>query len=176
MEGTSSVLGIVLCNDNPLQHSIDQTISEALMKEDYVTVHRRARLLAESGDANAQVLLGALFQEGWGTAKDLGEAVQWYRNASEQGHPVAQCLLANRYRDGEGGLCKDLEQTRALYLKAAKQNYATAFMLLLQWFTGGRLDQIWSKHTNGQNLLLPISRLPATSLSWCRRLSFSRKA
>jgi TPR repeat protein len=129
MEGTSGVLGMLFSDDNPLRDSIDQTISEALMNDDYVSAHRRARLLAESGNANAQVLLGALFQDGCGTDVDYGEAVKWYRNASEQGHPVAQVLLANRYRDGEG-ICKDLEQTRALYLKAAEQNYATAYYAL----------------------------------------------
>ena len=127
--GRSNALDILLSDDNPLRDSIDQTISEALMNGDCVTPHHRARLLAESGDANAQVLLGALFQDGRGTATDYGEAVKWYRDASEQGHPVAQLLLANRYRDGEG-VCKDLEQTRALYHKAARQNYATAYYAL----------------------------------------------
>lgn len=129
MAGIEGALAMLFSDDNPLRDSIDQIISEALMNDDYVTAHHRARLLAERGDANAQVLLAALFQLGWGTATDYGEAVKWYRNASEQGHPVAQVLLANRYRDGEG-VFKDLEQMRALYHKAAKQNYATAYYAL----------------------------------------------
>lgn len=126
MERNSSVLGMVLGDDNPLRDSIDQTIIDALRNDDLVNAHYRARLLAERGDANAQVLLGALLQDGSGTASDYSEAVKWYQSASEQGHPVAQVLLANRYQRGEG-VRKDPDKTWALYQSAADQNYAEAY-------------------------------------------------
>ena len=133
MAGESIVVGLVLCDDNPLRDKLDETIIEAYGNGDCVTAHRRSRLLAEQGDASAQVFLGALFQDGWGTARDYDEAVKWYRTASEQGHPVAQLLLANRYRDGQG-VCEDREKSLELYHRAANQNYATAQYALAATF------------------------------------------
>jgi hypothetical protein len=130
MAGESCVVGLVLCDDNPLRDRLDETIIEAYGNGDYVVTHRRSRFLAEQGDASAQVFLGALFQDGWGTARDYNEAVRWYRSASELGHPVAQLLLANRYQFGEGGLRKDYDKAWELFYKAADQNYATAYYAL----------------------------------------------
>lgn len=150
MERNSSVLGMVLGDDNPQRDCIDQTIIEAIENDDLVTAHCRARLLAEHGDANAQVLLGALFQDGCGTASSYSEAVKWYKSASEQGHPVAQVLLANRYQWGEG-VRKDPNKTWELYQIAADQNYAEAFygLATLHYFVSGPKNLIeaykWAK-------------------------------
>ena len=125
MQGQSGARFMVLCNDNPALDKIDCDIVEAIYNEDYVGAHCKLILLAEEGDANAQVLLGALFQDGWGAKKNYDEAVKWYRSSSEQGHPVAQILLANRYRDGEG-VREDPDKMLELYYEAANQNYGTA--------------------------------------------------
>jgi TPR repeat protein len=134
--GNTSVLGMVLGDDNPLRDSIDQTTIKALVSDDLVTANCRMRLLAERGDANAQVLLGALIQDGCGTTTDGNEAAKWYQSASEQGHPVAQVLLANRYRDGEG-VPKDPEKMWVLYQRAADQRYAEAYygLAVMHFFT-----------------------------------------
>lgn len=48
---------------------------------------------AKAGDANAQNLLGALYQTGSGVGRDLPEAARWYSKAVDQGHPAAQANL-----------------------------------------------------------------------------------
>ena len=129
-------LSIVLCEDNPLRDSIDIAIREAVWKNNDGAAHRMLRGPAEQGDADAQVLLGALFDDGCGTAENHKEAVRLYRKASDQGHPVAQLLLANRYRDGEG-VAKSQEKMLELYYKAANQGYATAQYALVAIFYFG---------------------------------------
>uniref|UniRef100_UPI00260B7424 tetratricopeptide repeat protein n=1 Tax=uncultured Neisseria sp. TaxID=237778 RepID=UPI00260B7424 len=44
--------------------------------------YRRA---AEQGHAQAQVLLGVMYENGQGVRQDYAQAAQWYRRAKEQG-------------------------------------------------------------------------------------------
>ena len=43
-----------------------------------------------------------MYANGTGVAKDVAEAVTWFRKAAEQGHPPAQYLLGYYYALGEG--------------------------------------------------------------------------
>ena len=58
--------------------------------------------LAEQGDANAQALLGKMYEEGVGVKQDNVKAVKWYRRAAEQGNAEAQSMLGVGYLFGEG--------------------------------------------------------------------------
>ncbi|HJN74928.1 MAG TPA: SEL1-like repeat protein [Myxococcota bacterium] len=49
--------------------------------------------MADSCITNAQVALGWRYQTGSGVAKDLAEAVRWYRKAAQQGTTDAQRAL-----------------------------------------------------------------------------------
>ena len=55
---------------------------------------QRLRQAAAQGDSEAQFNLGRVYDNGEGVAKDLAEAVKWYRLASEQGLAEAQSALA----------------------------------------------------------------------------------
>lgn len=55
---------------------------------------RLLKPLAEQGTPEAQSLLGSLYQLGLGTTVDRGEAMRWYRAASDQGVGVASNNLA----------------------------------------------------------------------------------
>jgi TPR repeat protein len=49
---------------------------------------------AEKGDASAQILIGGCYEGGLlSTSIDSTEAAKWYRNAAEQGLPLASSLL-----------------------------------------------------------------------------------
>jgi len=50
-------------------------------------------LLAELGDASAQVTLGVNYGWGRGVPQDYAEAVKWYRKAAAQGNVDGQRLL-----------------------------------------------------------------------------------
>ena len=60
------------------------------------------RTRAEQGDAEAQFLLGVMYDDGRGVPQDAVEAVRWYRLAAEQGHTVAQNTLGDMYDTGAG--------------------------------------------------------------------------
>ena len=49
---------------------------------DYATALQEWRPLAEQGDADAQTLIGMMYNEGLGVPKNDAEAVKWYRKAA----------------------------------------------------------------------------------------------
>lgn len=83
------------------------------------------RKAAEQGLAEAQCVLGVMYDTGNGVPKDSAEAVKWYRKAAEQGFAKAQCTLGVRYANGEG-VPKDSAEAVKWYRKAAEQGYAAA--------------------------------------------------
>ena len=58
---------------------------------------------AERGDKQAQMWLGASFEQGRFGKIDFQEALKWFRKAAAQGDPDAQFCLGQMYEDGEGG-------------------------------------------------------------------------
>jgi uncharacterized protein len=50
---------------------------------DYATALRLVSPLAEQGHASAQALLGVMYSEGQGVARDYVVAVSWFRKAAE---------------------------------------------------------------------------------------------
>ena len=80
---------------------------------------------AEAGDAEAQVRLGTIYDQGHGVTKDSAEAVRWFRKAADQGHARGQFILGGMYGNGTG-VSKDLAEAAKWYRKAADQGYAVA--------------------------------------------------
>jgi TPR repeat protein len=70
---------------------------------DYATALQEWRPLAEQGDAEAQILIGSIYDNGAeGVPQNYTEAVKWYRMAAEQGHAKAQSNLGFMYANGKG--------------------------------------------------------------------------
>ncbi|MFT5425784.1 MAG: hypothetical protein ACI9ZT_000717 [Gammaproteobacteria bacterium] len=84
---------------------------QAYLAKDYETALAILKPLAESGDSQAQVTLGIMYDFGQGVSKDPTEAIKWYIKAAEQGIPVVQHDVGVKYFEGQG-----VEQD---YLKAA---------------------------------------------------------
>lgn len=95
------------------------------------------RTAAEKGDADAQLRLASMFDEGRGVTKDLGQAVDWYRKAAEQGSAKAQFRLGLMFAEGRG-ITKDDTQAFDWYTKAAEQGYADAQFQLGSMMEEGR--------------------------------------
>ncbi len=76
--------------------------ADAYEKGDYATALKEWRLLAEQGDAGAQVMLGVMYDYGRGVSQDYKEAVRWFRLAAEQGYAGAQYNLGFMYVTGRG--------------------------------------------------------------------------
>ncbi len=69
----------------------------AYQRGDYATAIRELRPLAEQGVAEAQFLLGVMYDKGLGVPQDYAEAVGWWRKAAEQGYAKAQYSLGVMY-------------------------------------------------------------------------------
>jgi TPR repeat protein len=74
----------------------------AYIRGDYGTALQEWRPLAEQGDADAQLNLGFMYDNGYGVPQDFEEAVTWYRRAAEQGNNRAQYNLGILYEIGRG--------------------------------------------------------------------------
>lgn len=58
--------------------------------------------LATSGDVDAAYNLAVIHEHGDGVAKNLPEALKWYRVAAEKGDRTSQSRLGTMYLNGEG--------------------------------------------------------------------------
>lgn len=76
---------------------------------------------AEAGDADAQVIVGEIYERGMGTAPDYAKAAEWYRKAAEQGNEKAQTNLGYLYEQGLG-VKQDMVAAINWYRKAAGDN------------------------------------------------------
>ena len=56
---------------------------------------------ARQGDAQAQVQLAYLYEDGCGVRPDHKKELYWYRKAARQGSPDAQCALGVIYWNGD---------------------------------------------------------------------------
>jgi uncharacterized protein YdaT len=74
----------------------------------------QAFAVANQGDANAQSLLGKIYEEGRAVPQNYPEAVRWYRKAAEQGDKFAQLSLGMMYKEGKGVAQDDVEAARWL--------------------------------------------------------------
>ncbi len=82
---------------------------------------------AQKGDMYAQLMLGALFEDGTDPdiPQDSKEAAKWYAKAAKQGYPKAQHNLALLYEDGRG-VPQSYTEAAKWYAKAAKAGFSEA--------------------------------------------------
>ncbi len=81
---------------------------------------KETKIEAEQGDAEAQNLLGWMYEYGRGVAEDKVEAAKWFRKAAKQGYARAQHWLGLTYYKGDG-VPRDYEEAVKWFRKAAEQ-------------------------------------------------------
>ena len=81
--------------------------------------------LAETGDPTAQYLLGNLYADGKGVARDDAAAFKWFRLAADQGNAAAQYNVAASYAAGVGVAKSEVEAAR-WFRRAAEQGMPVA--------------------------------------------------
>jgi uncharacterized protein len=74
----------------------------AFRRGDYPTAARILLPLAEQGNAEAQALVGFMYEFGRGLTQNAVVAVHWYECAAEQGNTTAQYQLGLMYDKGQG--------------------------------------------------------------------------
>jgi hypothetical protein len=96
-----------------------------------------AEKAADSGDANAMVNLGLMYENGNGIAQDYAEAVRWYRKAADAGYALGMSNLGTTYRDGKVVVQDDAEAVR-WFRKAADDGSAMGMVNLGWMFENGK--------------------------------------
>jgi uncharacterized protein len=76
--------------------------AKAYNRGDYGTALREWRPLAEQGNADAQLNMGFMYDNGYGVPQDYKKAITWYRRAAEQDNKRAQYNLGLMYDMGYG--------------------------------------------------------------------------
>ncbi|KAG2381551.1 hypothetical protein C9374_005935 [Naegleria lovaniensis] len=99
---------------------------------------------AHQGHAQAQYLLGDMYQHGREMERNLSTARHWYERAAQQGHDQAQNNLAYMLKMGEGGK-KDLSLAFEWFDKSAQQGNSEAQYYLGQWYEDGDKDGMVKK-------------------------------
>ena len=111
----------------------DRKEAEVLLNEafslygqgDIVASTERLRRSAELGNAWAQLYYGERLLNGFGTERNLPEAVKWFREAAAQRCPEAFCQLAACYENG-AGVEKDLAKAETWYREALEDSYSAS--------------------------------------------------
>ena len=98
---------------------------QALAIGQFDRVHAELAPLVRAGDARALNLLGVLYQNGWGLARDPAAAAGFYRRAAEQGLTRAIHNLGRMYRSGLG-VPPDAGEAARLWKIAGRQGYVTS--------------------------------------------------
>lgn len=132
---------------------------EAVHKNDYSLAYKLFLVAANAGDAEAQDNLAILIREGKGTAKNLTEAVGWFRKAAEQGLADAQYQLGNMYEFGMG-VQQSYAEAAQWYKKSAEQGHASAQTNLAVLYANGQgvkqdivLAYVWSNLAASQGVM-----------------------
>lgn len=109
---------------------------EAYKQKDYAAAMREWRPLAEQGDADAQLMLGRLYEWGRGVVKNKNEAIKWYRLAAEGGDWRGQDWMANAYFIGVGVPIDEKEAVKWWHLAAEQGSGGAQYQLGLSYSLG----------------------------------------
>jgi len=101
---------------------------------------------AESGDANAMLIMGNNYKRGNnGLEPNNAEAIKWYKMAIKHGDLDAMRILAVMYKDGEGGVEKDYLKAGELFALSAKNGNGPAQELIDNYSNECHKDRDGSK-------------------------------
>jgi TPR repeat protein len=98
----------------------------AYKSADYTTALKEFIAAGEAGSAQAQYMVGTMYDNGQGTAANDAEALKWYERAARLGFVRAQYDLALMLLNGEGMEKPDYLQAYAWFSVAADKGDAEA--------------------------------------------------
>jgi hypothetical protein len=124
-----------LCFSCLVEAGLDEGVA-AMERNDYEAAFREFQPLADQGVAEAQFMLGLLYSDGRGVAKNPAKAVSLYRDAAEQGLAHAQHSLGDMYFLGVG-VAENNAEAMNWYERAAKQGHPQAQFNLASMYSVG---------------------------------------
>ncbi|MFV2005507.1 MAG: SH3 domain-containing protein [Gammaproteobacteria bacterium] len=118
-----------VASNNVAAENLDDAV-DAMHRGDFAKAYCIMRPLAEAGDAESQYNIGWMYLNGYGLRVDDRRALEWWTQASEQGHTDASFSIGMLYSLGEGKVPKDLNRAIDFYLVAAEDGQEDAIKLL----------------------------------------------
>ena len=97
----------------------------AYQRKDYTAAVEKWRLVAQTGKAEAQSLLGLMYFFGQGVKQDYPQAITWLRLAAAQGEAKAMYKLGAMHENGQG-FTQDNVRAAIWFTMAAKQGHPEA--------------------------------------------------
>lgn len=88
-------------------------------RKDYSAAVAKWRGVAESGNREAQSLLGIMYAFGQGVPQNYPQAIKWLRMAAAQGEPKAMFKLGSMYANGQG-FVRDHQRAAMWFVMAAE--------------------------------------------------------
>jgi hypothetical protein len=113
--------------------------------------------------------LGALYRGDWGggtAAKDIGEAVKFYRKAVSLGDGNAMLDLAKMYRHGEYGLAQDSAEALRLYRSATG---ISRTLSMSQYIVATAFAEQASMYANGEGVAKDMAEAARLYIEAARR-------
>jgi TPR repeat protein len=108
----------------------------AYINGDYKTAFTILKPLADAGNAQAQKMMGIMYDYGHGVAPDPAQALQWYIRSAEQGQTAVQYQVGAKYFKGEN-IAQDYTEAARWWAMAADGGQVDAqFNLGLMYFRG----------------------------------------
>lgn len=95
------------------------------------------RPAAETGDPDAQYIVGVVLAQGYVDQPDPEAGASWLHRAAEQGHIQAQLELARMYRTGDG-VDENLAEMLRWYRRAAEQGDVGAQLFVADAYAYGQ--------------------------------------
>jgi len=120
-------------------------ISAAMGQKDYAKSLEVAKPLADSGNRDAQMVLGYLYETGSGVKANDEESVYWYRKAAEQGNIQAEYNLGLAYEFGRG-VTKNYYEAVRWYKQASEHGHSKSQNRLgIMYALGRGTDQSYAQ-------------------------------
>ena len=91
-------------------------------RKDYAGAVAKWQIVADTGDREAQSLLGLMHFAGQGTPQSYPNAIIWLRKAASQGEPKAQFKLGSMDANGQG-FVRDYQQAVMWFLIAESSGH-----------------------------------------------------
>ncbi|MGB3208220.1 MAG: hypothetical protein WBB28_24815 [Crinalium sp.] len=99
---------------------------KAFFAQNYKTALSLLLPLAHKGNAEAQCLIGCMYQLGLGVEVDSLEAAKWYKKSSLQGYGVASNNLAGMLLAGSENIAPSQVEADKLFYLAREQGFVHA--------------------------------------------------
>jgi len=136
----SVLLGTLFVSNGAFAQGYEEGRS-AYINGDYQSAYTILRPLADAGDAEAQKMMGIMYDYGHGVTANPQQALEWYIRSAEQGQTAVQYQVGAKYFKGENVPQDYSEAARWWELAANGGQVDAQFNLGLMYFRGLGIPQ-----------------------------------